>query len=449
MDGVISVLRTFGIFGAAAVCEIAGGWLVWKAMRDGRPGWWGLLGVILLILFGAIVTLQTSHFGRIFAAYGGIFVAMSLLWGWGVDGNRPDLPDWIGGAVVLAGVGLILYWPRPPQQEQQPDASGAGRAAVVPFDAQGKTQPVPGRVGTISAVAGHPVRQVLVVPGDRVKAGQPLVRLGTDDGDLQVLQTNLAEAQARLERRRANPPEAEQAEARTALESAQADAQEARQTLERLEPAWRKGEVADAPYRKARSDVAVREAEQRVAAARLERLLKQPADLEVAELEARVAAAKAAVDAAREGFQQVAATAPIAGLVSRLDVRPGMTAEAGAAAWEEILDLSEIDVRCDLTPQQADTVAVGDAVEVTQEGVRDGRWAGQVVNVGAAADQQTGKVPVLVRVKNGGERLRCYVEVSVHFGGDRPGDEAPGVPAVESKGMSRNGRDRTPLRARV
>ena len=116
----------------------------------------------------------------------------------------------------------------------------------------------------------------------------------------------------------------------------------------------------------------------------------------------------------------------------------------------EILDLSEIDVRCDLTPQQADAVALGDAAEVRQEGVQDGRWVGEVVNVGAAADQQTGKVPVLVRVKNGGERLRCYVEVSVHFSAERPIDQGPRVgPAVESNGASRSGRRKTPLGARV
>jgi multidrug resistance efflux pump len=178
-------------------------------------------------------------------------------------------------------------------------------------------------------------------------------------------------------------------------------------------------------------------------------VLRKPADLEIAELEARVAAAKAALEAAQEEVQQVTVAAPVAGVVSRLDVRPGMTAEAGAPAWGEILDLSEIDVRCDLTPQEADGVAVGDVAVVMQEGVQDGHWAGQVVNVGAAADQQSGKVPVLVRVKNRGERLRCYVEVSVHFGIERLGDQEKEVPAVESNGVDRSRRGRTPLPARV
>ena len=72
-----------------------------------------------------------------------------------------------------------------------------------------------------------------------------------------------------------------------------------------------------------------------------------------------------------------------------------------------------------------------------------------MVNVGAATDQQSGKVPVLVRVKNRGERLRCYVEVSVHFGIERLGDQEKEVPAVESNGVDRSRRGRTPLPARV
>lgn len=272
-----------------------------------------------------------------------------------------------------------------------------------------------------------------------MKAGQPLVLLGTDDAELQARQANLAEAQARLARVREKPPEEEQAEAREALESAQAAAKEACETRDRLELLRQKGEAVDPAYRKARSAVAVCDAEERVAAARLERLVKQPVDLEVAELEARVAAAKAAVEEAQGEVEQTTVMAPVAGVVSRLAVHPGMAAAAGDPAWGEILDLGEIDVRCDLTPQQADAVAVGDVAEVTQEGVQDGRWAAQVVNVGAAADQQTGKVPVLVRVKNDGERLRCYVEVNVHFSGERPRDEAPGVLA-ESKAVGRNGR---------
>lgn len=414
MDGVVSILRSLGIFGAGAVCEIAGGWLIWKALRDGRPAWWGLGGVVLLILFSALITLQTSHFGRIYAAYGGIFVVLSVLWGWGLDGNRPDWPDVIGGCVVVVGVGVMLYWPRPAPDE----LAGATQAAGARFRVTGKTQPVPGRVGTIAPLVGHPVSEVLVAPGEQVKTGQVLIRLGTEDGNLQAARATLAESQERLRQRQAKPPEEEQAEARKSLETARTAVQEARQVFEGLEALWKKGEVPEQRYHRARSALALCAAEERVAAARLERLTRQPAELEVAELRARVAAAKAAVRAAEVEGELRVVTAPIAGVVSRLDVTPGAVATPNTASWGEILDLREIDVRCDLTPQQVHGLALDDSVEVTQPACPDCAWTGRVVFVGPAADEQTGRVPVLVRLKNAQQRLRCHVEVIVQFGAE-------------------------------
>jgi small multidrug resistance family-3 protein len=112
MTPTIAMLRSLGLFAAAGVCEIGGGWLVWKWLRDGRPAWWGLLGGIVLMLYGVIPTLQASHFGRVYAAYGGFFIVLSLLWGWYFDGNRPDWPDVLGAAIALIGVSLMIYWPR-------------------------------------------------------------------------------------------------------------------------------------------------------------------------------------------------------------------------------------------------------------------------------------------------------------------------------------------------
>ena len=71
MPNAFAVVRSVILFLVAGVCEIGGGWLVWKWLRDHKPGWWGLLGGLVLILYGVIPTLQTSHFGRIYAAYGG------------------------------------------------------------------------------------------------------------------------------------------------------------------------------------------------------------------------------------------------------------------------------------------------------------------------------------------------------------------------------------------
>jgi small multidrug resistance family-3 protein len=109
---VIEILRSFSLFVLAGLCEIGGGWLVWKWLREGRPSWWGLAGGLVLILYGIIPTLQTAHFGRVYAVYGGFFIVLSLLWGWYFDGNRPDRLDLIGGSIALVGVCLMMYWPR-------------------------------------------------------------------------------------------------------------------------------------------------------------------------------------------------------------------------------------------------------------------------------------------------------------------------------------------------
>jgi small multidrug resistance family-3 protein len=107
-----ALIRSIVLFIVAGVCEIGGGWLIWKWLRDDRPGWWGLLGAIVLMIYGIVPTLQTSHFGRVYAAYGGFFIVLSLFWGWGIDGDRPDRADLVGGFIALVGVCLMMYWPR-------------------------------------------------------------------------------------------------------------------------------------------------------------------------------------------------------------------------------------------------------------------------------------------------------------------------------------------------
>ena len=79
------------LFVLAAAAEVGGGWLVWQSIRTGRPWWWGLLGGLVLIVYGFIPTLQpVDHFGRTFAAYGGFFIVYSYGWGWLLDGEKPD-----------------------------------------------------------------------------------------------------------------------------------------------------------------------------------------------------------------------------------------------------------------------------------------------------------------------------------------------------------------------
>jgi small multidrug resistance family-3 protein len=100
------------LFILAGLCEIGGGYLVWLWLREGRNPLYGLAGALILILYGVVPTLQPAHFGRVYAAYGGVFVVLSILWGWKVDNIAPDRYDLIGGLVCLAGVGVIMYWPR-------------------------------------------------------------------------------------------------------------------------------------------------------------------------------------------------------------------------------------------------------------------------------------------------------------------------------------------------
>jgi small multidrug resistance family-3 protein len=107
------VLRSLALFLVAALFEIGGAWLVWQGVREHRGWAWIALGALTLVGYGLVATLQPSaDFGRILAAYGGIFVAGSLVWGWVFDGFRPDRYDLLGGSICLAGMAVIMYAPR-------------------------------------------------------------------------------------------------------------------------------------------------------------------------------------------------------------------------------------------------------------------------------------------------------------------------------------------------
>ncbi len=99
-------------FVLAGLFEIGGGYLVWLWLREGKPIWYAIIGAVILVLYGVVPTLQPAHFGRVYAAYGGVFIVLSLLWGWQVDKIMPDKFDFIGGGVALFGVSIIMYWPR-------------------------------------------------------------------------------------------------------------------------------------------------------------------------------------------------------------------------------------------------------------------------------------------------------------------------------------------------
>ncbi|CAJ1504262.1 YnfA family protein [[Mycobacterium] holstebronense] len=107
------VIRSIALFVLAAIAEIGGAWLVWQGVREHRGLLWAGAGVIALGLYGFVATLQPdAQFGRILAAYGGVFVAGSLAWGMAFDGFRPDRADVLGALICLIGVGVIMYSPR-------------------------------------------------------------------------------------------------------------------------------------------------------------------------------------------------------------------------------------------------------------------------------------------------------------------------------------------------
>ena len=105
-------MLTLLLFFLAGVCEIGGGYLVWLWLRDDMGWYLGLLGGFILFLYAIIPTFQPSHFHRIYAAYGGIFIIMSVLWGWIIGGIAPDFYDFFGANVALIGVAIIYYMPR-------------------------------------------------------------------------------------------------------------------------------------------------------------------------------------------------------------------------------------------------------------------------------------------------------------------------------------------------
>ena len=107
------VARSLALFVVAAVAEIGGAYLVWQGLRDERGWAWVVLGGLALAGYGVVATFQPeANFGRVFAAYGGIFIVGSILWGMAFEGFRPDRWDVVGGAICLVGMAIIMYAPR-------------------------------------------------------------------------------------------------------------------------------------------------------------------------------------------------------------------------------------------------------------------------------------------------------------------------------------------------
>jgi RND family efflux transporter MFP subunit len=222
-----------------------------------------------------------------------------------------------------------------------------------------------GRRGIIATAIGRPVVEVLVGPGDRVSKGQPLIKLY----DL--------EPRAKV-RAREND-----------LRSVEARAQASRRNLDLAERSQQTGALPQTTYNELRGTALSNEA--------------------------LVLAAQAELAHVQSELKLYTITASMDGEVAWLDVSPGTVTWPGTLIWGEIVDLRELDVRCDLTPAQAEQVAVGQSAEVRPDGKPEVAGTGQVAFLGKVADRNSGLVPVVVRVANPQERLRAEVPVKVRF----------------------------------
>jgi RND family efflux transporter MFP subunit len=264
---------------------------------------------------------------------------------------------------LVVGIVTILCFAPAVTSSLVPPAPQAPQAVnALAIEVPGRTQCIAGRIGIIAPVPLHPVDEVLVAPGDRVKKGQPLIKIDPDEQEAEV--------------------RAKQA----MLES---------------------------------SGVALKEARRRLAAIERERAvfpdhIYQEANANALKAEKDQLAARANLESARAELEHYTVVAPIDGVVNRLDVYVGMVSRPGTTVWGEVIDLREIDVRCELTPEQADRVSVGQAAEVRTKGKNDS-YTGKVAFVGFSADKSTGLVPVLVRLANPSWRLRCEIPVQVRF----------------------------------
>lgn len=111
----VTIIQAIAVFCLAGLAEIVGGWLVWSAVRGipKKPWWYALIGSMILVIYGFVPTLQpTDSFGRVYAVYGGFFIVLSFLFGWLLDGDKPDIGDGVGSAICLVGVLVVLFWPR-------------------------------------------------------------------------------------------------------------------------------------------------------------------------------------------------------------------------------------------------------------------------------------------------------------------------------------------------
>jgi RND family efflux transporter MFP subunit len=271
----------------------------------------------------------------------------------------------VGSGVVFFGLAIALVVSAQTSPADR-GKDGAGAAALPgTFEVRGQTQCSPQRRGILAPVVLHPVTEVKVSVGDTVKKGQLLIQLDDDE------------------------PQADVRVKKAVHQNAEVAMKEARRYLTSLEALQTTGIIGEQRIHEARATALKAEADERAAKANIE--------LSMAELE------------------HYTVSAPIDGVVNRLEVYTGMVSRPGTTVWGEVLDISELDVRCLLTVAQAESVKVGDQVEVLSADLTKGYGTGRLVFVGLAATGTNGTIPALARVANRAGKLRCEVPVQLRF----------------------------------
>jgi RND family efflux transporter MFP subunit len=260
-----------------------------------------------------------------------------------------------GGLIALVLAGCELAAP----------AANAQPGPAAPLEVPGRTTCMLSHRGIIASPILRPVVEVLVGPGDRVTKGQALIKLY----DL--------EPQAKV---RAREKE---------LRSIEAKAQYSRRNLDNAERSRSTGAMPENVYNDVRA-IALSN-------------------------EAQVPAAEAELALAESELKLYTLTASIDGEIAWLDVSPGTVTWPGSLIWGEIIDLRELDIRCELTPVQIERIALGQPADIWLDGKAEAAATGKIVFIGKSANRNTGFVPVVVRVANVQARLRAEVAVKVRF----------------------------------
>ena len=239
------------------------------------------------------------------------------------------------------------------------------------IEVAGYTQCILSNKAIIAPAVLHPVVEVLVKPGDRVKKDQPLVKLDDDE------------------------PQADVRNKQAILENTRVSLKENRRYLAKLDSPLHIGVVSEQKLHDLRTLTLKNEMDERAAAA--------------------------ALDGAKAELEHYVVTAPIDGVINKLEVHLGMVSRPGTTVWGEILNLKELDARCLVSSEQADQIEVGQKAEIRRKGtpITPGEVImGKVTFIAFAAEKEGGPIPVLIRFSNPQEKLRCGIPVQVRMLGD-------------------------------